>query len=107
MKPQYIKIDEDGDKFYYLDREMKILHREDGPAFVGSSGGMSWYLNGKRHREDGPAVEFANGAISWYLKGEYVSEAEHARRTTKETVLTMDEIAVKFGVDVSKLKITK
>lgn len=107
MKPQYIKIDEDGDKFYYLDREMKIVHREDGPAIEFASGDRSWALNGKRHREDGPAVEWANGTKSWYLNGESVSEAEHKRRTAKEIVLTLDEIAAKFGVSVKQLKITK
>jgi len=107
MKAQYIEIDKYGDKFYYSDREMKILHREDGPAFVGSCGGKSWWVNGNRHREDGPAIEYANGAKSWYLNGESMSKAEHARRTAKETVLTVDEIAAKFNVDVSKLKIVK
>jgi hypothetical protein len=84
MKAQYIEIDKYGDKFYYSDREMKILHREDGPA-----------------------IEYANGAKSWYLNGKSMLKAEHARRTAKETVLTMDEIAVKFGVRVEQLKITK
>ena len=84
MKPQYIEIDEDGDRFYFSDREMRILHREDGPA-----------------------VEYTSGYKAWFLNGENVSEAEHKQLTAKETVLTMDEIAAKFGVDVSKLKITK
>ena len=84
MKAQYIKIDEKGNKHYYSDRDMTIYHREDGPA-----------------------IEYVNGEKSWYLNSEYITEDEHARRTAKETVLTMDEIAAKFGVDVSKLKITK
>ena len=107
MKPQYIKIDEDGDRFYYSDRKMKILHREDGPAFVSPYGGSAWFVNGQRHREDGPAIERSTGSKVWYLNGEYVSEAEHKRRTAKETVLTMDQIAVKFGISVEGLKITK
>ena len=107
MKAQYIKIDERGHKSYYSDQEMKIRHREDGPAFVSSYGIKSWILNGLLHREDGPAIEHYNGNKDWYLNGEYISQAEHARRTAKETILTMDEIAAKFGVDVSKLKISK
>ena len=107
MKAQYIKIDSRGHKSYYSDREMKILHREDGPAIEGYYGTKIWYLNGECHREDGPAVEWDHGFKSWYLNNKRMSEAEHARRTSKETILTMDEIAAKFGVDVSKLKIKK
>ena len=84
MKPQYIEIDEKGHKFYYSDREMKNLHREDGPA-----------------------IEWEDGNRWWYLNGQSISEAEHARRTAKNTVLTIDQIAAKFGVSVEQLKITK
>jgi hypothetical protein len=82
MTPQY--IDEVGNKYYYKNIEMKILHREDGPAFEG------W-----------------NGSKSWYLNGEKLSEQEFLKRTAKETILTMDEIAAKFGIETSKLKIAK
>jgi hypothetical protein len=130
MTPQYIKIDEDGDEFYYKDRAMTIRHREDGPAISYRDGAKLWYLNGqphredgpavehrsgakywykhgKRHREDGPAVEYCSGEKSWYLNGVIFSEQEFLKRTAKEIILTMDEIAAKFGVDVSKLKISK
>ena len=69
MKAQYIKIDEDGDKYYYSDKEMTTLHREDGPAIKWFDGGKWWYLNGKLHREYGPACECADGSKSWYLNG--------------------------------------
>ena len=129
MKEQFIRIDKYGDKFYYSDREMKILHREDGPAIENANGSKSWYLNnrlhredgpaienangdkswfldGKRHREDGPAIEWANGDKSWYLNGERLTEKEfNARMNPAE--LTLDEIAEKFGVSVDKLKIKK
>ena len=107
MKPQYIEIDEYGNAHYYSDHKMTIYHREDGPAYVGSLGGKTWWANGKRHREDGPAVEYASGHKEWYLNDEFISESEHKRRTAKETVLTMGEIAAKFGVSVEQLKITK
>ena len=84
MKAQYIKIDERGHKSYYFDREMKILHREDGPA-----------------------IEYSNGNKDWCLNGEFVSEAQHTRRTAKEIVLTLEEIAAKFGISVEQLKIKK
>ena len=84
MTPQYIKISEDGHKFYYKDTEMTIFHREDGPA-----------------------IEYANGYKAWWLNGLWTSEAEFKKRTAKEITLTMDEIAAKLGIDVSKLKIAK
>jgi len=130
MTPQYIYIDKSGNKFYYKDKEMTILHREDGaaiesrygykawylngkrhredgPAIESSNGSKAWYLNGKRHREDGPAAEYADGSKFWYLNGKQLTEEEFKKRTAKEIVLTMDEIAAKLGIDVSKLKIKK
>ena len=152
MTPVYI-INEYGNKHYYKDKAMTILHREDGPAIELAGGGKAWYINGKHHREDGPAVELAGGDKSWYINGkrhrkdgpaiedadghkewyvngkrhredgpavEYadghkawfidgvsLSEQEFLLKTAKEIVLTMDEIASKFGIEVSKLKITK
>jgi hypothetical protein len=70
MKAQYIEIDEDENKFYYSDKEMKILHREDGPAVEWEDGDKSWWLNGKHHREDGPASEWGDGGKFWFLNGE-------------------------------------
>ena len=67
MRAKYIKIDGLGDKRYYSDKEMKILHREDGPAYEGYNSYKSWWKNGKRHREDGPAVEWEVGLKEWYL----------------------------------------
>ncbi len=107
MTPQYIHINEFESKFYYKDKAMTIPHREDGPAFEGSNGSKYWYLNGSLHREDGPAIVWWDGTKSWALNGEILGEQEFLKRTAKETVLTMDEIAAKFGVDVSKLKISK
>ena len=69
MKEQYIKIGENGDKFYYSDEEMTVLHRQDGAAIEGAYGYKEWYINGVRHREDGPAIEGANGYKVWYING--------------------------------------
>ena len=153
MTPQYIKIDSNGNKFYYKDKEMTSYHREDGPAFEGADGYKVWYLNGQPHREDGPAIdhgdgtknwykhgkrhredgpayegadgtkawiinglyhredgpaiEWMNGSKEWILNGERLTEQEFLKRTAKETILSMDEIAAKFGIEVSKLKIQK
>ena len=107
MTPQYIEIDELGNKLYRKDKAMTMLHREDGPAVEGYDGYKAWYINGKRHREDGPAVEYAWSGRSWYLNDEYLSKQEFLKRTAKEIVVTMDEIASKFGIEISKLKIAK
>ena len=107
MKPVYIYINEFGGKYYYKDKSMITLHREDGPAFEGSNGSKEWRIDGKLHREDGPAVEWRDGTVNWYLNGERLTEQEFLKRTAKEIVLSMDEIAAKFGIEVSKLKIQK
>jgi hypothetical protein len=107
MTPQYIEINEFGSKFYYKDRKMTIFHREDGPAAEWSNGNKFWYLNGKLHREDGPAIEWSNGDKVWFLNNTIYTEEEFKKKTAKETVLTMDEIAERLGIDVSKIKIAK
>ena len=66
MKTYTVKIDEDGDKYWYFKRK---LHREDGPAVEYADGDKAWYINGKRHREDGPAFECADGYKAWYING--------------------------------------
>ncbi len=107
MTPQYIEIAEFGSKFYYKDKQMTILHREDGPAVEFNDGDKYWFINGKRHREDGPAVEFNDGDKYWYLNGKGLTEKEFLKQTAPEIVLTLDEIAAKLGIEVSKLKIKK
>ena len=76
---QYIIIDEHG-KSYFSDKEMSVLHREDGPALEKVDGSMHWYNNGLLHRTDGPAVYipyeyFNHGKLTkspitkWYIDG--------------------------------------
>jgi hypothetical protein len=131
MTPQYILINDLGNKFYYKDKEMTIFHREDGPAYEGSNGTKKWYLNGELHREDGPAVEwfdgseewwlnnelhredgpaveYVNGSKVWYLDGVEYTEEGFKKKTAKEVVLTIDEIADKLGIkEGTKLVIVK
>jgi hypothetical protein len=66
---QYITIDSDGNNYYYKDKEMTILHREDGPAVERANGNKSWYKDGELHREGGPAIEHATGYKSWWRDG--------------------------------------
>lgn len=51
-----------------------LLHREDGPAVVQPNGHKEWLINGKWHREDGPAIEHANGNKSWYINDQRYRE---------------------------------
>ena len=76
MKEQYIKIDEKGNKFYYSNKAMTILHRKDGPA-VDNPSYEGWYINGKLHREYGPALTYKNGDCFWYVNGKEVTNREH------------------------------
>ena len=107
MTPQYIEINENGSKFYYKDKQMTILHREDGPAVEYHTGYKSWYINGQSHRLDGPAVEWSDGTKSWFINDRLLTEAEFLKQTAPEIVLTMDEIAAKLGISVNRLKIKK
>jgi hypothetical protein len=152
MQEQYIWIDTYGNKYYYKDREMTMLHRLDGPAIERADGTKEWYVDGKRHRLDGPAYEqadgykewyvdgklhrldgpaiewsngskewyvdgklhrldgpamiWANGDKEWWVDGECLTE-EKFLALTAPLELTLEDIASKFGVDVSKVKIMK
>ena len=98
MKEQYIHINQNGTKRYYSDREMNILHREDGPAVEYVDGHKEWRINGKCHREDGPAIDDANGYKEWWVNGKELTEEEFNARMNPTTELTLDEIAEKFGI---------
>jgi hypothetical protein len=66
MTTQYI-IKSSGGTFYHKDKEMIILHREDGPA-----------------------IEYAGGRKEWWLDDKLVSEAEHKRLTRKEPTILIE-----------------
>jgi hypothetical protein len=128
---QYIYIDKYGSKRYYKDRAMTKLHRLDGPAFEDADGGKVWYVNGQlhgldgrpaieyangrkewwidgqHHRLDGPAIEYADGHKAWYVDGKHITEKQFNALTAPTMELTLEEIASKFGVDASKIKIKK
>lgn len=63
-----------GSTFYYKDPDMRILHREDGPAHIADNGALAWYRNNKIHRMDGPAYIDDNTDIRiWMIDGINVS----------------------------------
>jgi len=128
MKEQYIHINQYGNKIYYKDRALTKLHRLDGPAveyadgskmwyvdgqlhrldgpaFEAADGCKYWYVDGQLHRLDGPAVQYADGRKYWFVDGKSLSEEKFNALTAPTIELTLEEIAVKFGVDVSKVKI--
>ena len=81
MAKQYIYTHSDGDKFYYKDPEMTILHREDGPAIEWVSGNKEWLINGKLHRLDGPALEYVIGySAQWFVNDVFIFETNRAGR---------------------------
>jgi len=130
MEEQYIWIDIDGNKRYYKDKRMNMLHRLDGPAaeytngtkfwFVDgqlhrldgpareyADGDKVWFVEGKLHRLDGPAIEYTNGTKEWYVDDKKLSEEQFNALSAPTLELTLEQIAAKFGVDASKVKIKK
>jgi hypothetical protein len=107
MQEQYIRIDKYDSKIFHKDREMKICHRTDGPAIEWAGGDKQWYVDGKCHRLDGPAIEYADGSKSWFVNGERLTEEQFNALTAPTLELTLEDIAAKYGVDVSKVKIKK
>jgi hypothetical protein len=93
----------DGAKYWYVDDKR---HRLDGPACEFADGDKYWYVDDKRHRTNGPAVEYTDGRKYWYVDGECFTEEQFLALSTP-LELTLEDIASKYGVDVSKVKIKK
>jgi hypothetical protein len=107
MKEQYIRINAVGDKYYYKDREMTIIHREDGPAIEYSNGDNSWYIDNKCHREDGPAADWAGGLQKrWYIHGKHLTEKEFNAITRWGAIQSSYDGKI-IEVDGKKYKLTE
>jgi hypothetical protein len=102
MQEYQVKVYDDKTEWYQNGK----CHRLDGPAVEYASGYKAWWLNGERHRLDGPAIECEDGSKEWYIEGEYLTEYEFNARINP-VELTLDEIALKFNIPVSQLKIKK
>jgi hypothetical protein len=75
MTTQYIEH-LNGNTYYYSDRDMTILHREDGPALIWSDGYEAHYIDNKRHNPKGAAITSARGYKEWWIDGKELTEAE-------------------------------
>lgn len=69
---EYTTTSKLGTRFYYKDKEMTILHREDGPAIEDINGDREWYQNHKMHRMGGPAIEGHDGRKMWFVNDEFI-----------------------------------
>jgi hypothetical protein len=102
----------DGDQEWHING---VLHREDGPAYIGVDGYKSWWLKGKRHRIEGPAIERGNGTQEWYVHGKkhrldgpamiYQDGTQawwiHDQEITQEVITWMQEQGVTWPWDES------
>lgn len=63
-----VHVDQFGNQRYYLNG---LLHRNDGPAAIYSSGYQQWFEHGKLHRIGGPAVTFDdNHREEWWINNQ-------------------------------------
>jgi hypothetical protein len=79
MTEQYIRT-ANGNKFYYCDPEMTVLHRTDGPAVECPDSYKAWYVDGRLHRTDGPAVEWHDGYKDWFVDGKRLTREQFNAR---------------------------
>ena len=114
MKTYTVKIDENGDKFWYFKRKLHRedgpavehsnnykywyingkLHREDGPAIDWGDDYKAWYINDQRHRTDGPAMEWGNGDKYWFINGEELTQEQFNNRTAKNLIPSVKVVEI-------------
>ena len=122
----YVNVTKLNNTYWYKDTDMKVLHREDGPAVEYSDGTKEWWVNGKPHRTDGPAVEFhdghkewwlngsphredgpavegSKGYNAWYINGKQLTKAEFNAATSPVAELTVADIEKLFGKKFSEV----
>lgn len=64
--------------YVYVNYKLQ-LHNDYGPAIIGSSVGVEYWVNGAMHRLDGPAKESPNGSKYWFVDGnEYDTYLEYS-----------------------------
>ncbi len=125
---KYYVVTEGDWTMWFKDAEMKILHRDNGPAWESVNGDKHWYVDGKqhrdggpavvladdggeiwykydlRHREDGPAVEGPNGGGQYWLNDKRLTKEEWEQALRPAEELTVAQIEQLLG---KKIKIIK
>lgn len=80
------------------------IHRNDGPAFFGNWY-VEWWSYGQVHREDGPAVIFKSGGVYFYLNGKRLSKEEWfnsvPERQKERMIWDVDFWEESYGLDGS------
>jgi hypothetical protein len=90
----------DGTIEYYLNG---ILHCENGPAIIKSSGCMLWYRHGVLHRTNGPAIEPHEGVARYFLTGIEYSSDEFDKFSEKNTIhITISGVTGSGKTTISK-----
>ncbi len=103
MAKYYVNVSSFG-TFWYKDPEMKIRHREDGPAMEWINGDKSWWIDGKVHRLDGPAIEHATGIKYWFKDGERLTKEEWEVAIRPVEELTVAQIEQLLGKRIKVIK---
>jgi hypothetical protein len=88
-------IDEEGNTCYY--NHLQQYHREDGPAFLHTSGSIAYWINGELHRTDGPAFIDERGYQVWYLYGDICYDNKSFQEAAKLSDEDMIAIVLKYG----------
>lgn len=87
---KHTQEDRDGKRWYNSDC---VLHRENGPAFVGHDGSWEWRYQGYYHRLDGPAL-MISGKEKYFIHGKVCRTREiHARRVLELEARKRDRLA--------------
>lgn len=82
MAKYYVRTNQKGE-FWFKDLNLKIRHRNFGPAVCLLGRGESWFQDGKRHRVDGPAfTDSVGNERRYYLDDGRYSKEEHEQMIT-------------------------
>lgn len=89
---KYSKEWADGTRKWWQDGgECKILHREDGPAWIKPDGTELWLIKNQLHRTDGPAVVYPDGEVEYWVEGKEFSKEDFEAKYMPKAVEEKDE----------------
>ena len=64
------------DEIIYYKKDTKLLHNPYGPAIINEDGDKYYYIENKCHRLDGPAFISSDGDVEYYINDERLTEEE-------------------------------